>query len=129
MGKADTVDFLAHALAFFDARGIRAQRVLTDNGSGYKRTFHEACMALGLRHTRTKPYHPWTNGRAEALIGTIQRECTRALQFSSNEERDLAIALWVAYYNAERPHLGLGGLAPLDWLRRHGATRVYEDFS
>jgi transposase InsO family protein len=129
LGKADTVDFLRHALAFFDARGIRVQRVLTDNGVGYRRIFREACSALGLRHTRTKPYHPWTNGRAEAFIGSIQRECTQAVQFSSNDERRLAIALWVAYYNTERPHLGLGGLAPLDWLRRHHATRVYEDFT
>lgn len=129
LGKADTLDFLMHALALFDARGIRVRRVLTDNGSGYRRVFRDACVALGLRHTRTKPYHPWTNGRAEALIGSIQRECTQAVPFTSNDERRLAIALWVAYYNAERPHLGLGGLAPLDWLRRHGATRVYEDFS
>jgi transposase InsO family protein len=57
-GKADTTVFVANALAFFDAHGIRVRRVLTDNGAGYKRTFHECCAALGVRHTRTKPYHP-----------------------------------------------------------------------
>lgn len=119
-GNADTIGFLEHALRCFDARGIRVARVLTDNGSGYKRTFHERALMLGLRHTRTKPYHPWTNGRVERFNGTIQRECLYAQRFSSEDERDLAVALYVAYYNAERPHIGLGGLAPLEWLRRHG---------
>lgn len=127
-GNADTLAFLEHALAAFDARGIRVQRVLTDNGSGYKRTFHERAAALGLRHTRTKPYHPWTNGRVERFNGTIQRECLYAVELHSEEERDLAIALYLSYYNAERPHIGLGGLPPLEWLRRYG-TYVSGDLS
>jgi len=65
LGNADTTAFLERALAFFDAKGIRVRRVLTDNGTGYKRTFDERCAALGVRHTRTRPYHPWTNGRVE----------------------------------------------------------------
>ena len=119
-GNADTLAFLEHALATFDARGIRVQRLLTDNGSGYRRTFDERARALGVRHTRTKPYHPWTNGRVERVNGTIQRECLYACDLHSEEERDLAIALYLSYYNAERPHIGLGGLPPLEWLRRHG---------
>jgi transposase InsO family protein len=119
-GNVDTTGFLEHALRSFDALGIRVQRVLTDNGSGYKRTFHERAAALGLRHTRTKPYHPWTNGRVERFNGTIQRECLYAARFTSDDERDLAVARYVAYYNAERPHIGLGGLPPLEWLRRSG---------
>lgn len=119
-GNADTMAFLEHAVAAFDARGIRIQRVLTDNGAGYKRTFHERAAVLGIRHTRTKPYHPWTNGRVERFNGTIQRECLYALDLHSEEERDLAIALYLSYYNAERPHIGLGGLPPLEWLRRNG---------
>jgi transposase InsO family protein len=129
LGKTDTVAFLRSALAFFDARGIRVRRVLSDNGVGYKRTFAQVCAELGLRHQRTQPYHPWTNGRAEAFIGTIQRECTAARFFSSNEERALAVALFLAYYNAERPHLGLAGLAPFEWLRRRGVTGVHGDFT
>ncbi len=128
-GKADTIAFLEHARAAFDAQGIQVQRLLTDNGSGYKRTFHEHAAALGLRHTRTKPYHPWTNGRVERFNGTIQRECLYAEEFHSEDERDLAVALFLAYYNAERPHLALGGLAPAQWLARWNVTQVYEDLS
>ncbi len=115
-GRRDTIAFLERALAALDARGIRVRRVLTDNGSGYKRSFSEAAAAAGLRHTRTKPYHPWTNGRVERFMGTISRECLYVREIHSDEERALVIALYVAYYNAERPHTRLGGLAPLEWL-------------
>jgi len=115
-GKRDTIAFLERALAFFDAKGICVRRVLTDNGSGYKRSFSEAAASLGLRHTRTKPYHPWTNGRVERFMGTISRECLYARELHSDEERALVIALYLAYYNSERPHTRLGGLAPLEWL-------------
>ena len=126
-GNADTTGFLERALAAFDARGIRVRRVLTDNGSGYRRTFDERAAELGIRHTRTKPYHPWTNGRVERFNGTIQRECLYGEEFHSEEERGLALALFLAYYNAERPHIALGGLAPAQWLARWNATQVYED--
>ena len=126
----DTIEFLERAVAFFDARGIAVRRVLTDNGAGYKRMFSERCQGLGLRHTRTKPYHPWTNGRVERFNGTIGRECLHALDLHSDEERALAVALYVAYYNAERPHTRLGGLPPLDWLAewRH-VTHVSGDLT
>jgi transposase InsO family protein len=121
-GKRDTIAFLERGLAFFDAKGIQVRRVLTDNGAGYKRSFSEAAAAMGLRHTRTKPYHPWTNGRVERFMGTISRECLYAREIHSDDERALVIALYVAYYNAERPHTRLGGLSPLEWLaqRRDG---------
>lgn len=117
-GKRDTIAFLERVLAFFDARGIRVRRVLTDNGAGYKRSFSEAAAAAGLRHTRTKPYHPWTNGRVERFMKTIGQECLYTRELHSDEERALVIALYVAYYNAERPHTRLGGLSPLEWLAR-----------
>jgi len=120
-GPEDTIAFLRAALAFFDAHGVRVRRVLSDNGNGYKLQFATACRELGIRHTRTRPYHPWTNGRVERFNGTIQRECLYAGAFWTHEaERDLAVALYLAYYNAERPHIALGGLPPLEWLRRHG---------
>lgn len=128
-GNADTIGFLERALAAFDARGIRVRRVLTDNGSGYKRTFHERAATLGIRHTRTKPYHPWTNGRVERFNGTIQRECLYGEEFHSETERDLAVALFLAYYNAERPHIALGGLAPAQWLARWNVTQLYGDLN
>jgi transposase InsO family protein len=130
LGLEDTLAFLAAALAFFDARGLRVQRILTDNGPGYRRSFGERCHQLGLRHTRIKPHHPWTNGRAEAFIGTIQRECFYAGNFfTSEEERGLALWLYLAYYNGERPHTAIGGLSPERWLRDRGVTHVYGDFS
>jgi transposase InsO family protein len=128
-GNVDTIGFLEHALAAFDAKGIRVQRLLTDNGAGYKRTFHEHAAALGVRHTRTKPYHPWTNGRVERFNRTIQHECLYSETFHAEAERDLAVALFVAYYNRQRPHIALGGLAPLDWLDRWRVTQVYGDLS
>jgi transposase InsO family protein len=125
LGRVDTIGFLERAVAHFDARGIHVRRVLTDNGVGYLSGFTRACALLGIRHTRTKPYHPWTNGRVERFIQTLQRECLYAGQhFTSDEERRYAIALWLAEYNAARPHTALGGLAPEDWLNSQGVTRV-----
>jgi len=130
LDAAECVSFLAAAIAFFDARGVRVRRVLTDNGTGYRGPLYaKAATTLGIRHTRTKPYHPWTNGRAEAFIGTIKRECLYVGTLWNEDERGLAIALYLAYYNGERPHTALGGLPPLRWLTRRRATRVYGDFN
>jgi transposase InsO family protein len=125
LGTEDCIAFLEATLGHFDALGIRVQRVLTDNGTGYRRRFAEACAALGVRRTRTKPYHPWTNGRVERFNRTLQRECVYAGEhFTSDEARRYAIALWVASYNADRPHTALGGLSPDDWLRARAVTEV-----
>jgi len=123
MGTIDCAAFVANAVAHFDANGIRVRRVLTDNGSGYKRTFAEHCAALGIRHTRTKPYHPWTNGRAERFIRTVQRECLHE-DFSGDDARRYALDRWLAFYNRDRPHTALGGLSPERWLRARGVTGV-----
>lgn len=127
-GPTESAAFLAAAVAFFDTRGIRVRRVLSDNGNGYVSfAFRDACAALGLRHTRIRPRHPWTNGRVEAFNGTIQRECLYAQHVSDEEERALAVALFVAYYNAEHPHTALGGLSPELWLQAQGVTHVFEE--
>lgn len=129
-GPADSAVFLAQAVAFFDARGIRVRRVLTDNGNGYRAfRFAGACAELGIAHTRTRPYHPWTNGRVERFIGTVQSECLYARAFDDECARALALTLFVSYYNAERPHTALGGLPPESWLRARGVTGVYGDVS
>jgi transposase InsO family protein len=127
----DTTAFLEHAVAFFDARGIRVRRVLSDNGNGYKRAFHEHCRTLGVRHTRIRPFHPWTNGRVERVIGTLQRECLHSgIFFASEDARGLALWHWQAYYNFERPHIALGGLSPLRWLvQRQRVTNVSGDLN
>jgi transposase InsO family protein len=123
LGAADCAAFVRNVVAHFDAAGIRVHRVLTDNGTGYKRTFAEACAALGIRWTRTRPYHPWTNGRVERFIGTLQRECL-VEDFSGDEARRYALDRWLAFYNADRPHTALGGLSPERWLRPRGVTCV-----
>ncbi len=130
LGGADGAAFLDRALTFFAGQGIRVERVLTDNGSAYQSfAFRDACTAAGIRHTRIKPRHPWTNGRAERFIGTIQRECAYRDQFTSDDERALAIALFVPWYNTQRPHIALGGLTPQGWLDRWRVTQVYEDLT
>jgi transposase InsO family protein len=125
VGAEDCIGFLRSAVAHFDAKGIRVRRVLTDNGTGYKRRFGAACAELGLRWSRTKPYHPWTNGRVERFNRTLQHECLYAGDFfSSDEERRLAIALFLAAYHSDRPHTALGGLTPDAWLQARGVTKV-----
>ena len=128
LGGADAVSFLERATAFFGQQGIRVERILSDNGAAYRsHVFDEACRAAGLRHTRTKVRHPWTNGRAERFIGTIQRECAYRDRFTADDERALAIALFVPWYNTERPHHALGGLTPAEWLARWRVTQVRGD--
>jgi len=125
VGSADCIGFLRAALAHFDALGIRVRRVLTDNGAGYKRRFDEACAAEGIRHTRTRPYHPWTNGRVERLNRTLQSECVYAGdRFTSDEERRYALTLWLASYHSARPHTALGGLTPDRWLSAWRVTNL-----
>lgn len=125
LGGRDGAAFLGRATAFFGQRGIRIERVLTDNGAAYKSfAFRDACGDAGIRHTRTKARHPWTNGRAERFIGTIQRECAYRDHFRADAERALAIALFVPWYNNERPHTALGGLTPRGWLDRWRVTHV-----
>jgi len=125
VGAADCSGFVRRAVADFAAHGIRVQRVLTDNGAGYKRQFGEACAALEIRWTRTRPYHPWTNGRVERFNRTLKRECLHGGEhFTSDEARRYHAALWTAFYNAERPHTALGGLSPNAWLRARGVTQV-----
>src|SRR5205085_11525904 len=109
IGGAESVEFSDRATETFAQRGIRDERILTDNGSAYRSNqFAAACAGAGVRHTRTKVRHPWTNGRAERFIGTIQRECAYRDQFTSDPERALAIALFVPWYNTRRPHIALG---------------------
>lgn len=122
---ADCAAFLAGAIAFFNRHGIRVRRVLTDNGTGYRGPwFAWRCRLLGLAHTRTKPHHPWTNGRAERFIGSIQQECLYARHLTSEPEREAAIRDWLAFYNSRRPHTALGGLSPLAWLQARTVTNV-----
>jgi transposase InsO family protein len=111
--------FLERVIAWYRARGITCQRVLTDNGSGYRsRVFREACAALTLRHRRTRPYTPRTNGKAERFIQTLLREWAYVTPYATSQDRRRALRPWVRYYNRQRPHASLGYQPPLTRLQR-----------
>ncbi len=102
---------LAQALAVFAADGIVVERVLTDNGLAYRSNAYQAALD-GRRHSRTRPYRPQTNGKAERFIGTLLREWAYARPYRSNTERLDALHVFVDFYNQFRPHRSLGGLSP-----------------
>ena len=123
---ATAAAFLRRAAAWFRRRGVRVQRVLTDNGTGYRsRVFAAACRAARLVHRRTRPYTPRTNGKAERFIRTMLREWAYGPAFPSSAQRTAALERWLHYYNWHRRHRGLGGappfsrLAPRDDLLSH----------
>jgi transposase InsO family protein len=100
-----TTGFLIRALRWFKSQGIRVERVMTDNGPGYiARLFRKACRLLRLRHIRTRPYTPKTNGKAERFIQTLLREWAYALPYPSSDRRAADLPRWLRLYNHERPH-------------------------
>ena len=115
---ASTVSFIEEAVAFFAGHGVRVERVMTDNALTYtkSRTLATLFADLGIRHVRTRPRRPQTNGKAERFIGTIQREWAYARLFRSNDERLATLPGWVDAYNRRRPHAGLDGKTPLSVL-------------
>ena len=109
--------FLVRANAFFAHQGITTQRVLTDNGSPFRsRSWATACADLALRPRYTRPYRPQTNGKVERFFRTLVDEFVYAQPFASDHARAEALDQFLCYYNKERPHLGLGGLTPLQRL-------------
>jgi transposase InsO family protein len=113
-----TTAFLRRAVRWFQKQGIRAQRVMTDNGSGYiANAFADICRELGLRHLRTRPYTPRTNGKAERFIQTLLREWAYQRPYRTSNQRLKQLAPWLRYYNRQRPHSALGGLPPKSRIR------------
>lgn len=110
---ASCVEFLRQAVAYYASLGVRIDRVMTDNGSGYKNTFRTACANLGLRHLRTKPYTPKTNGKAERFVQTSLREWAYARPYSSSAEREAALQPFIHRYNWHRPHSALNHQPPM----------------
>jgi transposase InsO family protein len=113
--KATTVvAFLARAVCFFERHGMTIERVLTDNGSGYRSTIHAiACRALGLRHLRTRAYRPQTNGKAERFIRTMLGGWAYGPIYGTNNERVRALDGWLYHYNHHRRHSALGHQPPI----------------
>ena len=115
--KKSAIAFLDRALAWFDRLGVGVERVITDNGSAYRsHAFRSRLAQLGIRHIRTRPYTPKTNGKAERFIQTSLREWAYARPYHSSAERDQAMQSWIADYNHTRPHSALGGKPPLEKL-------------
>ncbi len=113
-----TVGFLKRALAWFAEHGVKVQRVMTDNGTNYRsHVFRDALVRLRLEHSRTKPYTPRTNGKAERFIQTMLREWAYARPYQSSGRRRAALAPWLRRYNLRRPHGGIGGVAPITRLQ------------
>jgi transposase InsO family protein len=105
--------FLRRAVAWFAQLGIRVERVMTDNGSGYISAIHAgACQELGLRHLRTRPYRPRTNGKAERFIRTLLEEWAWVRLYANSHERATSLAPWLKRYNFTRPHGALGHKPP-----------------
>ncbi len=111
--KDTVVQFLRRAVAWFGRKRIDVLRVMTDNGSAYRSRLHaELCQELGIRHIRTRPYTPRTNGKAERFIGTLSREWAYARSYRSSAHRTAALTDWIHKYNYRRPHRGLGRYTP-----------------
>lgn len=107
------VGFLRRGLEWFARLGVQVQRVMTDNGSPYVSTAHAAaCRELGLRHLRTRPYRPRTNGKAERFIQTLQREWAYGRVYASSAERTAALLPFLSHYNFKRRHGSLGHQTP-----------------
>jgi transposase InsO family protein len=113
--KAQTaIGFLDRAAAFYARYGIRIERLLTDNGSAYVSAIHaRACRALGIRHLRTRPYRPQTNGKAERFIRTLLAGWAYGAVYGSSEERTRALDGWLWHYNHRRRHSALGRQPPV----------------
>ena len=106
--------FLRRAVAFFRRYGIRVERILSDNGSCYRAIAHAlACKRLGIRHLRTRPYRPRTNGKAERFIRTLVDGWAYGAVYRTSAERTAALTGWLDWYNRLRPHRSLGRKPPL----------------
>ena len=115
--KESAVAFLEQLVAHYRACGVTVQRVMTDNGSAYQsRAFAAACRRLGVRHLRTRPYTPQTNGKAERFIQTCLREWAYATTYASSAQRRDALQDWLHHYNCQRPHSALSGRPPISRL-------------
>ena len=111
---ATAIAFLRRALAFFERHGIEVERLLTDNGSAYRSTIHAiACRALGIRHLRTRPYRPQTNGKAERFIRTLLSGWAYGAIYRTSKERTTALDGWLWHYNHQRRHSALGHKPPI----------------
>lgn len=112
-----TTGFLHRTLAFFRRHTVRVRAVMTDNAFAYLgHEFQAACQRYRMRHLRTRPYRPCTNGKAERFIQTLLREWAYVRPYTSSRRRAIALPRWLEYYNQRRSHGALEGKSPLSRL-------------
>jgi transposase InsO family protein len=121
--KGTAAAFWGRAKAFFAEAGINVRAVMTDNGSCYRSHDFAKALGDGVKHRRTRPYRPQTNGKVERFNRTIAAEWAYAEVYMSDEARAATYAAWLHFYNHHRPHTGIGGLVPAD--RVHNVTGNY----
>jgi transposase InsO family protein len=121
--------FLRRAVAHYREHGIQVERVMTDNGSCYRATIHAlACQTLRIKHLRTRPYRPRTNGKAERFIRTMLGGWAYAAVYDNSAQRRAALPGWLDFYNRQRPHGSLGHQPPLrrlEALKRNNLAGSY----
>lgn len=106
--------FLARAVAWYACQGISIERVLSDNAKAYhSQLWRDTCAELGVARRYTRPYSPWTNGKAEALIKTLLREWAYRFAYPTSAHRTRALSGFLRWYNRRRPHGSLGGKPPI----------------
>jgi transposase InsO family protein len=115
--KTSACAFLKAAIAYYASLGVTVERVMTDNGSCYRsKAFAKLCRRLGLKHIRTRPYTPKTNGKAERFIQTSLREWAYARAYKTSDERADELPYWMHRYNWHRPHGSIGSKPPISRL-------------
>jgi transposase InsO family protein len=112
--QGSSLRFLFNALRFFRSLGVKVERVMTDNGSSFRsRRYAKALRRLRVKHLRTKPYTPKTNGKAERFVQTSLREWAYARAYDTSQQRAAELPIWLHRYNWHRPHGGIGAKPPI----------------
>jgi transposase InsO family protein len=115
--QGSAMAFLKAAIAYYASLGVTVTGLMTDNGSCYKaHAFRDLCKALGLKHIRTKPYTPKTNGKAERFVQTSLREWAYAQAYQTSDDRAAELGPWLHRYNWHRPHGGIKSHTPISRL-------------
>ena len=112
--RKSCIRFLFNALRFYRSHGIKVYRVMTDNGTSLKsHRYRKALRMLQIKHKRTKPYTPKTNGKAERFVQTSLREWAYAKPYNHSDDREKALLPFLHHYNYHRPHMGINGKTPI----------------